>query len=168
MYAQGRGGRGPAPQSRRPANVGIPTLPTGQPRSGVGQPSIPAPNERANPRAVTAPDFNSGSRPSLATVQEQIEGKPKLRERLQGMLGNTDVQEAASGYDNLGRLVSTVQVSNNLNIPFEDLKGSVTGEDRVSLGEAIQLHRPELTAEEANRAASAAEEEADELIDEDS
>jgi hypothetical protein len=167
-YGQGRGGRGPAPQSRRPANVGIPSFPAGLPMPGTGQPTIPSPNSNANPRAATAPVIDSGSRPSLATVAEQIQARPKLNERLQGMLGTTSVEDASSGYDNLGRFVSAVQVSNNLDIPLTTLNSSVTGESAMSLGEAIHMQRPDLTPDQANEAAKKAEDEAEQILDEES
>ena len=58
----------------------------------------------------------------------------------------TDVQQAASGFKNLGQFVAAAHVSKNLGIPFEDLKARTTGPDAVSLGKAIKELRPEVDA----------------------
>jgi hypothetical protein len=76
---------------------------------------------------------------------------PKLEARLQGMLpAGTTVQDAMTGFKNWGQFVAAVHVSNNLNIPFTDLKTKMTGlapgtlpgttvqETPMSLGQAIQ------------------------------
>ncbi len=76
---------------------------------------------------------------------------PKLEARLQGMLPpDVTVQDAMAGFKNWGQFVAAVHVSNNLNIPFADLKAKMTGitpgptpgttvqGTTMSLGQAIQ------------------------------
>ena len=72
---------------------------------------------------------------------------PKLEARLQRMLpADLTVQDARTGFKNWGQFVAAVHVSNNLGIPFPDLKAKMTGitpgEDLrgtpMSLGQAIQ------------------------------
>jgi len=76
---------------------------------------------------------------------------PKLEARLQGMLPlDMTVQDAMAGFKNWGQFVAAVHVSNNLNIPFADLKAKMTGitpgptsgttvqGTPMSLGQAIQ------------------------------
>ena len=68
-----------------------------------------------------------------------------LSTRLQPLLPpNTAVPAAAAGFENTGEFVSAVHVAHNLNIPFDQLKSQVTGDNSVSLGKAIQKLHPEL------------------------
>jgi hypothetical protein len=76
---------------------------------------------------------------------------PKLESRLQTMLPpGTTVPHAMAGFKNWGQFVAAVHVSNNLGIPFADLKAKMTGTapgptpgttvlgTPMSLGQAIQ------------------------------
>lgn len=67
---------------------------------------------------------------------------PKLEARLQGMLPpGTAVQDAKLGFKNWGQFVAAVHVSNNLGLPFDQLKSLMTGTattSPMSLGQAIQ------------------------------
>jgi hypothetical protein len=76
---------------------------------------------------------------------------PKLEARLLTMLpAGTNVHDASQGFKNWGQFVAAVHVSNNLNIPFADLKARMTGfrpgtvpgsgvqTAPMSLGQAIQ------------------------------
>ena len=71
----------------------------------------------------------------------------KLSSKLQTLLPEgTDMQKAASGFDNLGQFVAATHVSHNLNIPFDDLKTKITGPSPVSLGQAIHELKPGVDA----------------------
>lgn len=60
-------------------------------------------------------------------------------------------QQACAGFGNLGQCVAAVHVSNNLNIPFADLKTKMTAGD--SLGKAIHALKPDANAKsEAKKA----------------
>jgi hypothetical protein len=73
---------------------------------------------------------------------------PKLEARLLTLLpAGTNIQDASQGFKNWGQFVAAVHVSNNLNIPFADLKTAMTGmtpgttvptATPMSLGQAIQ------------------------------
>ena len=78
---------------------------------------------------------------------------PKLESRLQAMLPpGATVTDASAGFKNWGQFVAAVHVSNNLGIPFADLKAAMTGipvgtlpgmpppvtTTPMSLGQAIQ------------------------------
>ena len=77
---------------------------------------------------------------------------PKLEARLLTMLpAGSNVQEASQGFKNWGQFVAAAHVSNNLGIPFADLKARMTGvvpggtlptttptTAPMSLGQAIQ------------------------------
>jgi len=80
---------------------------------------------------------------------------PKLEARLMALLPNlppgTTIQDLSGGFKNWGQFVAAVHVSNNLGIPFADLKARMTGMPvpgitpglvvptaPLSLGQAIQ------------------------------
>jgi hypothetical protein len=57
-----------------------------------------------------------------------------------------NVGDAAKGFRNWGRFVAAVHASNNLDIPFRDLKARMTGDTPLSLGQAIQAIRSGTTS----------------------
>jgi hypothetical protein len=86
-----------------------------------------------------------------ATPTTQSLKNPKLEARLRTMLPpGVTIQEAAYGFKNWGQFIAAAHASNNLNIPFADLKGRMTGippgtpagtlvlTTPMSLGQAIQ------------------------------
>ena len=83
---------------------------------------------------------------------------PKLEARLKTMLpADTNMQDAMAGFKNMGQFIAAVHVSNNLGIPFADLKAKMTGltpgptpgttiqGPKMSLGQAIQSWKGEHT-----------------------
>jgi hypothetical protein len=76
---------------------------------------------------------------------------PKLEARLQKMLGDIPIQDAMADFKNKGQFIAAVHVSNNLGIPFADLKARMTGitpgstekTAPMSLGQAIQAWKAE-------------------------
>ena len=82
----------------------------------------------------------------------------KLVENLGKLLPpGTDLRAAAIGFRNLGEFVTTVRVSTNLAIPFDQLKAKVVAGNDVS--DAIELLRPEIDGlVEARRARKMARE----------
>lgn len=76
------------------------------------------------------------------TPGELLSQNTKLSSNLKSLLPEgTDMQEASSGFKNLGEFVSAVHVSKNLDIPFSDLKEKMNNGD--SLGKAIHELKPE-------------------------
>jgi hypothetical protein len=63
----------------------------------------------------------------------------------------TDLQAASMGFKNLGQFVSAVHVSNNLNIPFSQLKTAIQSDG--SLGKAIKALRPDADAKAETKTA---------------
>jgi len=104
----------------------------------------------------------SGARESKRTdyhnarksLHDQLGRNTKLSARLQGLLGDRDLQESADGFKNLGQFVAAVHVANNLGISFADLKSRMADpESTNSLGRAIKELRPEVDAtNEVNKA----------------
>lgn len=95
------------------------------------------------PHAASAGTHTAGV--AHQTPSTQLAHNTVLATRLQGLLPpGTDMQLASSGFKNLGQFVAAVHVSNNLKIPFDQLKLKVTGPEAESLGKAIQDLRPTL------------------------
>jgi hypothetical protein len=74
----------------------------------------------------------------------------KLEARLATLLPGVNIQEASQGFKNWGQFMAAAHVSNNLNIPFADLKALMTGiapgatvatTAPMSLGQAIQSYK---------------------------
>ena len=90
---------------------------------------------------------------TLTPVQEKLQKNTNLAAKLTSRLpAGTDLMLASAGFRNLGQFVAAVNVSNNLKIPFTDLKTKMVT-DGLSLGQAIQTLRPTTSATiEAQRA----------------
>lgn len=79
------------------------------------------------------------TRPTLSMVPRN----PKLQSRLRAMLpAGLTVRQAARGFVDQSQFISAVHVSRNLDIPFAELKAKIV-EERMSLGQAIQVMRPD-------------------------
>lgn len=81
------------------------------------------------------------------TPTTQTVKNPKLEARLATLLPGVNIQEASQGFKNWGQFMAAAHVSNNLGIPFADLKARMTGivpgstiptTAPMSLGQAIQ------------------------------
>lgn len=76
-------------------------------------------------------------------AQQQLSQAPMVMARIRPLLPTgIDPNGAASGFGDLGEFISTLHVSDNLDIPFHELKVRVTGPDGRSLGDAIRELRP--------------------------
>jgi hypothetical protein len=84
----------------------------------------------------------TGSTATLTPVQQKLQKNTQLASKLESRLpAGTDLMTAAEGFRNFGQFVAAVNVSNNLGIPFEQLKMRMV-EDKMSLGQAIKVERP--------------------------
>jgi hypothetical protein len=89
-------------------------------------------------------------------VAQKLSTKTNLMNKVTGVLpAGTDLNAATAGFKNFGQFVAAVNVSNNLGIPFADLKanmtgirldGTPTGEPTLSLGRSIQDLKPAANA----------------------
>jgi len=107
--------------------------------------NTPAPTAAPPPPTLTTTVI-SPETPTTHSVKN-----PKLEARLLALLpAGTNIHDASQGFKNWGQFVAAVHVSNNLNIPFADLKARMTGftpgtvphstvqTAPMSLGQAIQ------------------------------
>jgi hypothetical protein len=144
-FAQGRGqGRGP---------VGVPPA-VGHSQIDHGGDHGPGDHGQAN-KPSTSPQNEVSTRLSKNTA---------LTSKLQGLVPGTDLQAAAGDFKNLGQLVAAVHVSKNLNIPFDQLRTTMTTTDHKTLGDAIHFLKPELSTTQANTEAKKADDQAKEDI----
>jgi len=117
------------------------------------------PSARGHPAAGThssppakAPKSSTPTKPT--TVAARIDAHPELIARLKPLLpSNMTLDQAAQGFKNQGQFIAALHVSHNLGIPFDKLKGEMTGTDRDSLGQAIHDLMPAANAKaEAKKA----------------
>jgi len=103
--------------------------------------------------ATTLPSTTTTAPLTLTKVQEKLQKNTNLAAKLTSRLpAGTDLMLASADFRNLGQFVAAVNVSNNLKIPFADLKTKMVT-DGLSLGQAIQTLRPTTSATiEAQRA----------------
>lgn len=113
----------------------------------------------AGPAGVTADAPEVAGTPAAGP---NVPRNPKLQARLQAMLppGMT-LEDAAAGFRNQGQFIASLHVSNNLGIPFEDVKVQMV-DHQASLGQAIQTLKPQSDATvEAQRAETQARQDLD-------
>ncbi|HEV2494282.1 MAG TPA: hypothetical protein VG204_14550 [Terriglobia bacterium] len=91
---------------------------------------------------------------------QMLASNAKLSSKLQPLLPpNTNLQDAARGFKNLGQFVAAAHVSHNLGIPFDQLKSMMTGSQHDSLGKAIHALKPDADSKaEAKQAVKQADE----------
>ena len=100
----------------------------------------------ATTAAATASSSTTTGTVTLTPVQEKLQKNTNLAAKLTSRLpAGTDLMLAAADFHTLGQFVSAVNVSNNLKIPFTELKTKVVT-DGLSLGQAIQALRPTTSA----------------------
>ena len=81
-------------------------------------------------------------KPAPTPVQRELQRNLVLADGLRGRLPRgADLNAAAAGFRRLELFVATVHASNNLDIPFTELKRRIVN-DGMTLGQAIQDIRP--------------------------
>jgi hypothetical protein len=94
------------------------------------------------------------------TASQLLTQNTKLSSNLQSILGSkVNLQDASSGFKNLGTFVAAVHVSKNLNIPFDQLKTTMAG-DGYNLGKAIHSLQPNLSKKQVKKAVKTAKHQA--------
>lgn len=90
----------------------------------------------------TSSQHHPPARPAPTPVQKELQANPVLADGLRGRLPHgTDLNAAVAGFRRLELFVATVQASNNLDIPFAELKRRIVN-DGMTLGQALQDIRP--------------------------
>jgi hypothetical protein len=101
-------------------------------------------------------------------INERFQNDAKFRARMESLLPpGMDLKTAEGGFKNHGQFIAALQVSKNLNIPFDQLKAKMTGvsidatgqttnSTPMSLGKAIHELRPNISEPQANQEAERA------------
>ena len=135
LSAQGRGGG--AGGGERPA--GAPSIPT-RPEPAVSRPSPSDVDHGKTPSTPDAHKAQGTKDPSIELANNSHLNTQVAKLFPQG----TDVGAMASGFKNLGQFVAAAHVSQNLGIPFDQLRTKVVT-DGSSLGDSIHALKPDLT-----------------------
>jgi len=107
--------------------------------SGAGHTTTSA---RGTDKTSTSTGGTPRGTTELTPVQQKLVKNTNLASKLQSRLpAGTTVQDAAAGFRNLGQFVAAVNVSHNLNIPFNKLKTDMVTKN-MSLGQSIQQLKP--------------------------
>jgi hypothetical protein len=122
-FAQGRGGGHPV----------TPTVAHGNPHT--------TPTTSSSPKTTTSTPTTTAN-----PIAVKISSHPELAARLTALLpkGMT-LDQASSGFRNQGQFIAAVHASDNLHIPFTQLKALMLGtggSKPMSLGQAIHTLRP--------------------------
>jgi hypothetical protein len=120
--------------------------PTGSASAKTSAKTSKSTTHGANAKNAATSTTTSGAGPgtavTLTPVQQKLQKNTNLANKLQGRLpAGTDLMTASSGFRNLGQFVAAVNVSNNLGIPFAQLKTRMV-DDGMSLGQSIQTLKP--------------------------
>jgi hypothetical protein len=92
--------------------------------------------------AKPAPARRLVAKAAPTAVQKELQHNLVLADGLRGRLPRgTDLNAAAAGFRRLELFVATVHASNNLDIPFSELKRRIVN-DGMTLGQALQDIRP--------------------------
>ena len=130
----------------------------GRPIALAGQ-KPPHPQHPSHPATPTKGSHGKPANTGAAAHKpSSVPKNPKLVAKLQPLLpGGLSVEQAATGFSNQGQFIAAVHVSDNLGIPFNDLKTKVLS-DGGSLGSAIHSLKPSADAkaevERANQQAA--------------
>ena len=101
-----------------------------------------------------------------AGIVTHIDSNPQLAAQVQSMLPSGEsLSTAAAGFKNEGQFLAALHASQNLGIPFDQLKAKMTGSQDLSLGAAIKASKPHISDKEAKEDAKQAEHEARAQID---
>jgi hypothetical protein len=133
---------------------------------GHGQSGSQVHSKTSSSHDAHTPDSNH-SKPSWETkFDARLQSDTAFQTRIKNLLpAGMDPATAASGFKNRGQFIAALHVSQNLGIPFDQLKAKMTGistvtaadgttqtvkSEPLSLGKSIQELRPTLTTTEVN------------------
>ena len=105
---------------------------------------------RAHGNKHTASTTTTATNP----IATKIGSHPQQAARIERMLPHgMTLATASKGFKNQGQFIAALHVSQNLNIPFKDLRRAMTGPNSMSLGQAIHKLRPSVDASTAEKSA---------------
>ena len=128
--------------------------------AGPGEPAGAQPSPADQPTATTAPstDPSAPSDQPSSTDPQSVESSAAQSSTAAGPTrmaeaspSSMSMQEACTGFKSRKECAATVHASQNLSIPFADLKSKVTGGEK--LGKAIKELKPDADAKAEARKA---------------
>jgi hypothetical protein len=135
-------------RSQGRANAGIENIDRGAAQAEAGR----------GRRGGAAENGRSAARRPEMKVAGALERNPQLSSRLEQLLpSGMNLTDAAAGFRNRGQFIAALHVSKNLDLPFQDVKARMTGDNRMSLGEAVHDLRPDIAEDQAKAEAKRAE-----------
>jgi len=94
-------------------------------------------------------------------LNTRMQSDPALAKRVQDLLPKgTTLATAENGFKNEGQFIAALHVSQNLDIPFDQLKAKMTGSNPESLGKSIHDLKPSLSEDQVDNEAKKAEQQA--------
>ena len=151
----------------RPATT-PPKTTHGNPHTTTGSSKTTTTSNKGATTSGTTASSTNGTATELNPIAQKISSKPNLSSKLQAMLPkDMTLNQASLGFKNQGQFIAALHVSQNLKIPFADLKTAMTGIDprlppgttqqqpttTMSLGQSIQKLRPSADADGAAKTA---------------
>jgi hypothetical protein len=133
-------------QGGRPTGTGAPSNP------GAGAPSHPGAGAPSNPGSFPATRPATSIPPTTASKsgldhREENRGTPAATGKSAEHKSDSAGPKDDMGFKNYGQYVAAQHVSENLNIPFADLKSAMV-DGHKSLGDAIHQFRPDLNQQQ--------------------
>lgn len=154
--AQGRPAMGGHPGGMGGSPMGNPSM------GGTHEPGQVGPGQMGQSGQMGRTSRNNQMRMGShgESVPQLLTQNTKLSSNLQSLLGpKVNLEQAASGFRNLGLFVAAAHVSKNLNIPFDQLKSTMAS-DRYNLGKSIHTLQPKLGKKQVKQAVKKAKHQA--------
>jgi hypothetical protein len=121
------------------------------------------PTEPAVPSSIPAKDQTAQGKPAEMKVVNAFDRDQYLSSRVKTLLPpRSTLSDTATGFKNEKHFIAAMHLSQNLNIPFDQIKTRMTGEHHISLHDALRDLRPEMTKGEIKAEVNTAEKQAKE------
>ena len=151
------------PIVKRKPGEALPELQIWQPTPAPGSVSAEKskPNEAAAPSSIPAKNQTAEGKPVEMKVVNAFERDQYLSSRVKTLLPpRSTLSDTAMGFKNEKHFIAAMHLSQNLNIPFDQIKTRMTGEHHMSLQDALRDLRPETTKGEIKAEVNTAEKQA--------
>ena len=144
----GAQGRGAGQRPAKPATH-APKGPQGPKAAGTTGRQNDRPKPAQAARGADKSDAARGAEKSAEarggdrSIADNIAKSPQLEARLKAMLpSGMTLEQASDGFRNQGQFIAALEASKNQNIDFVKLRAEMTGDDALSLGQAVQKLKP--------------------------
>jgi hypothetical protein len=133
--------RGKPTLTGKPTPAASPATPKNPPTPATVKPTATASSTAKHSGAssrTSSPRASTTTTTHVNPIAAKISSKPQLASKLTPMLpAGMTLNQASTGFKNQGQFIAALHVSQNLGIPFEDLRRDMTVK-HLSLGQSIQ------------------------------